>query len=479
MITEEIAETNGIAVESKVPDSKMKDIIQKQRDYFKTGATKEINFRIRAMGKLREALVKYEPKLLKSLHADLHKPELEAYSIEIGVVIAELDYYISRIRAWARPERVKTALFFMPAKSRIYKEPYGTVLIIGPFNVPVKNIFGPLLGAVSAGNTCVIKPSEQSSHTSAVLKEMFDEFFNPEFLTVIEGGVPETTELLNERFDYIFYTGGAQVGKIIYQAAAKNLTPVTLEMGGKNPTIVDDDCNIATVAKRIAWGKCLNAGQLCVAPDYVLVRRAYKDKLIAALKKAIEGFYGDDPSKTDDYARIVNDQHFERIKNMIEGDIVHGGRTDAKTRYIEPTILDNVTLDSKSMQEEVFGPVLSIIAYDDLDEAIEIINNGEKPLALYIFAQSHKVRKRILNETSSGGVCINETIMNFGSVGLPFGGVGHSGIGAFNGKNGFDTFTHRKGVMTKVFAFDVQQKYPPYTKGKLSFIKFAIKRLLT
>ncbi|MBL4754097.1 MAG: aldehyde dehydrogenase [Flavobacteriales bacterium] len=457
----------------------MKEIVQKQRDFFNTGATKEVNFRIRALRTLREALVQYEPKLLASLKADLHKPELEAYSIEIGVIIAELDYNISRIRAWAKPERVKTALFFMPGKSRIYKEPYGTALIIGPFNVPVKNIFGPVLGAISAGNTCVIKPSEQSSHTSAVLKEMISEFFDPEFMTVVEGGVPETTALLEQRFDYIFYTGGAQVGKIIYQAAAKNLTPVTLEMGGKNPTIVDDDFNIDTVAKRIAWGKCLNAGQLCVAPDYVLVRRQVKEQLVAELKKAITEFYGDDPSKTDDYGRIVNDQHFNRIKNMIEGDVVHGGRTDEKTRYIEPTIIDNATMESKSMQEEVFGPILSIIAYDELDEAIQIINDGEKPLALYIFAKSHKARKRILRETSSGGVCINETIMNFGSVGMPFGGVGQSGIGAFNGKNGFDTFTHRKGVMTKVFAFDVQQKYPPYTESKLKFIKFAIKRLLT
>ena len=478
MITEEIEETNGVTIETEAPDGMMKEIVQKQRDYFNTGATKEVNFRIRALKKLKEALQVHESNLLKALHDDLGKSEQEGYATEIGVTIAEIEYYLSHIRAWARPERVPTPLFFMPGKSRVHKEPFGTVLIIAPWNFPIKNLLGPALGAIAAGNTCVLKPSELSPHTSAALKVLFDETFDTEYITVVEGGVPETTELLEERFDYIFYTGGSSVGKIIYQAAAKHLTPVTLELGGKSPTIVDDDFNIDIVAKRIAWGKCLNAGQVCIAPDYVLVRSTVKDRLVEELKKALEGFYGEEPSKSPDLGRIINDRHFERVRGLIEGNVVYGGQTDAKTRYIAPTIVDDVKLDDKLMTEEIFGPILPIITYDELDEAINIVNSREKPLALYLFAKSWKVRNRILNETSSGGVCINETIMNSGSSELPFGGVGNSGMGAYNGKNGFDTFTHRKGVMTKVFAFDVQQKYPPYTSGKMSFIRFAIRRLL-
>ncbi|MBL4576926.1 MAG: aldehyde dehydrogenase [Flavobacteriales bacterium] len=478
MVTKEVNETNGIAVETPISDSNMKKIVQKQRDYFRTGETKDVLFRIRALRTLKKAITAHESNLVAALKADLNKPELEAFATEIGVLIAEIDYNISRVRAWSRPERAPTALFFMPGKSRIYKEPFGTTLVIAPWNFPIKNLFGPVLGAMSAGNTCVMKPSELSPHTSAAMKEMIDEYFDPEYLVIVEGGVPETTELLKERFDYMLYTGGTEVGRIIYQAAARHLTPVTLELGGKSPTIVDDDFNIDIVAKRIAWGKCLNAGQVCIAPDYVLVRKGVKDKLIEALKKALDGFYDGDASKGDDFGRIITDKHFERVSNLIEGDIVYGGQTDAKTRYIAPTIIDNVKMTDKVMEEEIFGPVLPIVEYEELDEVIEIINSREKPLALYLFAKSWRVRNRILRNTSSGGVCINETVMNAGSVGLPFGGVGNSGLGAYNGKTGFDTFTHRKGVMTKAFAFDVQQKYPPYTASKLRFIKFAVRRLL-
>jgi len=332
MITEEIEETNGVTIETEAPDGMMKEIVQKQRAYFNTGATKEVNFRIRALKKLKEALQVHESNLLKALHDDLAKSEQEGYATEIGVTIAEIEYYLSHIRAWARPERVPTPLFFMPGKSRVHKEPFGTVLIIAPWNFPIKNLLGPALGAIAAGNTCVLKPSELSPHTSAALKVLFDETFDPEYIKVVEGGVPETTELLKERFDYIFYTGGAAVGKIIYQAAAKHLTPVTLELGGKSPTIVDDDFNIDIVAKRIAWGKCLNAGQVCIAPDYVLVRSTVKDRLVEELKKALEGFYGEEPSKSPDLGRIINDRHFERVRGLIEGNVVHGGQTDAKNK---------------------------------------------------------------------------------------------------------------------------------------------------
>ncbi len=475
---EEAIETKSAVSSNNLPKSDVTKIIDNQRAFFNAGETRGVRFRIRQLKKLREALETHEPKLLEALKADLHKPELEAWSTEIGVMIAEIDYNLSHIRSWVRPRRVPTSLFFMPGKSRIYSEPFGVALIIGPWNFPVKNVFGPALAAMTAGNCCVLKPSEHAPHTAQAIADMVEEFFDPEYLIVVQGGIPETTELLKHKFDYLFFTGGTEIGRIIYQAAAKHLTPVTMELGGKSPCIVDDNSNIELTAKRIAWGKLLNSGQVCIAPDYVLVRKSVKKELIENLRKAISGFYGDDPKATDDYARIINDTHFERVKNLIEGDVVIGGDTDAKERYIAPTVIDNVKITDKVMQEEIFGPVLPLIEYEDIDEAIAIINNGEKPLALYLFAKSYDTRDKVLAETSSGGVCINETIMNFGSIELPFGGVGNSGFGAYNGKIGFDTFSHKKGVMTKSFFFDVKQKYPPYTKGNLNFIKFAVRKLI-
>lgn len=477
---EEVIETKTESTISTnhVPISDIGKIIADQRTFFNSGETREVRFRIRQLKKLRDALETYESRLLTSLKEDLNKPELEAWSTEMGVLIAEIDFNLCHIRSWVRPQRVPTSLFFMPGKSRIYSEPFGVALIIGPWNFPVKNIFGPALAAMSAGNCSILKPSENAPHTAQVLADMVEEYFDPEYMTVVQGGVPETTELLTHKFDYLFFTGGTEIGKIIYQAAAKHLTPVTMELGGKSPCIVDDNSNIETAAKRIAWGKLLNSGQVCIAPDYVLVRKSVKSELIEKLKKAIDGFYEGDPKGSKDYARIVNDGHFERVKNLIEGDVIIGGETDAKERYIAPTVIDNVKLTDKVMQEEVFGPVLPLIEYEDIDEAISIINKGEKPLALYLFSKSYDTRDKVLAETSSGGVCINETIMNFGSIELPFGGVGNSGFGAYNGKIGFDTFSHKKGVMTKSFMFDVKQKYPPYTRGNLNFIKFAVRRLI-
>jgi aldehyde dehydrogenase (NAD+) len=475
---EEVIETESTVSRNNAPNTDITRLIDKQRAFFNAGETKGVRFRIRQLKNLKEALETHEGSIMLALKADLRKPELEAWSTEIGVIITEIDYNLKHIRSWVRPQRVPTALFFMPGKSRIYTEPFGVALIIGPWNFPIKSVLGPALGAMTAGNCCVLKPSEHAPHTAKALENMISEFFDPEYLVVTQGGIPETTELLKHRFDYVFFTGGTEIGRIVYQAAAKHLTPVTLELGGKNPCIVDDNSHMQVAAKRIAWGKLLNSGQVCIAPNYVLVKKSVKKELIEHLKIAIEEFFGGDAKSTDDFGRIVNDTHFERIKKLIEGDVVLGGDTDAKEKYIAPTIIDNVKVTDKIMQEEIFGPVLPIVEYEDIDEAISIINQGEKPLALYIFSKSYNNRDKIISQTSSGGVCINETIMNFGSVELPFGGVGDSGFGVYNGKSGFDTFSHKKGVMTKSFMFDVKQKYPPYTQGKLNFIKFAIRKLI-
>ncbi len=457
----------------------MARVVQKQRDFFNTHATKPLEFRIKQLKRLKEAMTAYEPKLIEALNKDLRKSEMEAWSTEIGVTVAEIDHYIKNLGRWMKPERKATPLFFQPGTSRLYREPFGVSLVIAPWNFPVKNLLGPVLGAMSAGNTVIMKPSEISPATSGVIKQMIDEYFAPEYMVVIEGGVPETTELLQQRFDFVFFTGGTEIGRIVYQAAAKHLTPCTLELGGKCPTIVDTDINLDITAKRIIWGKMLNAGQACVSVDHLFVNSKIKDKLIAKIKHYLKEFYGDDPFQSTDISSIISDKHFNRITNMIEGDVIHGGKSDAERRFIEPTIIDNVTPSHKVMQEEIFGPILPIITYDNLDDVISQINAGEKPLALYIFSNNKKIQDKVINETSSGGVCINEITMHMATTELPFGGVGYSGgMGSYNGWYGFDTFSHKRGVMKKAFFGDVKQKYPPYDKSKLNFIKFAAKWFL-
>lgn len=469
----------AVLEEKQTTVSPMADVVKKQRDYFNTHTTKSLEFRVNQLKRLKEAMSAYEGKLIEALHKDLRKSEMEAWSTEIGVTVAEIDHYIKNLGRWMKPERKKTPLFFQPGSSRLYREPFGVALVIAPWNFPVKNLIGPVLGAMAAGNTVVMKPSEISPYTSAVIKQMIDEYFKPEYMVVIEGGVPETTELLKQRFDYVFFTGGTEIGRIVYQAAAKHLTPCTLELGGKCPVIVDTDINIDITAKRIIWGKMLNAGQACVSVDHVFVNSKIKDKLIEKIKHYFKEFYGEDPFKSTDISSIISDKHFNRITNMIEGDVIMGGKSDPERRFIEPTIIDNVTPEHKVMQEEIFGPVLPIITYDNLDDVIAQINKGEKPLALYIFSNNKSVQDKVINETSSGGVCINEITMHMATTELPFGGVGYSGgMGSYNGWYGFDTFSHKRGVMKKAFFGDVKQKYPPYDASKLKFIKGAAKWLL-
>ncbi|GAB1539950.1 aldehyde dehydrogenase [Scytonema sp. NUACC21] len=446
------------------------DIIARQREFFKTGKTKDVNFRLEQLKVLKQAVNENKEAILQAVKADLGKPEFEAYATEIGTV-QEINNAIKHIKTWSKPQKVAASVQFFPASAKIYPEPLGVVLIIGPWNYPFHLIISPLIGAIAAGNCVIIKPSELAPHTSIVLNKIINKYFDPAYIAVIEGGVETSQQLLAEKFDHIFFTGGTAVGKIVMESAAKNLTPVTLELGGKSPCIVDSDTNIEHTATRITWGKFLNAGQTCIAPDYLLVDRKIKDNLLEEIQKRLIEFYGDNPATSPDYARIVNQRHFNRLVDLIkDGEIRLGGETNPTERYIAPTVLDNVGLTDPIMQEEIFGPILPIVEYTDIQEALDLINSKPKPLALYLFSNNKSLQQRVLQETSSGGVCINDTIVHYGVSSLPFGGVGDSGIGKYHGKASFDTFSHYKSVLHRSFLFNSNLLYPPY-KDKLSLLK--------
>jgi aldehyde dehydrogenase (NAD+) len=446
------------------------DIIRKQRTYFHSGYTKETAFRTEQLNTLKRAIQENTASIVDALHKDLHKPELETYATEISIV-REVDYALKHIKSWVKPQKVKLSLEQLPASGYIRPEPLGVVLIIGPWNYPFQLLIAPLIGAIAAGNCAILKPSEIASNTSKVVSQMIQKHFDPAYIAVIEGGIDVSKQLLAEKFDHIFFTGGTAVGKVVMEAAAKHLTPVTLELGGKSPCIVDTDINLEHTANRIAWGKFINAGQTCIAPDYLLVNSKIKQQLLNSLQKAIQKFYGEDSEKSPDYARIINHKQFTRLTKLLQnGEIVTGGKTNQSTCYIAPTLLDNISLEMPVMQEEIFGPILPIIEYEDLSEAIALINEKPKPLALYLFSRDQNIQQRVLNETSSGGVCINDTVMHVGVSSLPFGGVGDSGVGKYHGKASFDTFSHHKSVLKKSFLFDLKWRYAPYA-GKLDLIK--------
>ena len=404
------------------------------------------------------------------MKADLNKPEFETYATEI-LVTKEIDYAIKHIKTWTKPKKAEVPIDFFSYSARIYPEPLGVVLIIGPWNYPFQLVISPLVGAITAGNCAIIKPSELSPHTSRLLAEIIGKHFDPAYIALLEGGRETSQKLIAEKFDHLFFTGGTAVGKIVMEAAAKNLTPVTLELGGKSPCIVDTEINLEHTAKRITWGKFINAGQTCIAPDYILVDKKIKTNLVDSLKKCLQEFYGDNPATSPDYARIITQQHFERLVNLLkDGEILIGGETEPGERYIAPTVIHNVSLTDPIMQEEIFGPILPIIEYSDITEAIALINSRPKPLALYLFSQNKNLQQRILQETSSGGVCLNDTVMQVGVSSLPFGGVGDSGIGSYHGKASFDTFSHYKSVLKNSFWLDLKWRYAPY-KGKLPIIK--------
>lgn len=447
----------------------VKDIIRQQREFFAAGKTKDVEWRIQQLKRLKQAVVDHQESIVKAVKADLGRPDFEAY-FEIAA-ITEINYALKHLKSWVKPKKVSTGIEQFPASAKIYPEPLGVVLIIGPWNYPFQLMISPLVGAIAAGNCAILKPSEIAANTSRVITDIIQKTFDPAYITAVEGGVETSQQLLEEKFDHIFFTGGTAIGKIVMQAAAKHLTPVTLELGGKSPCIVDSDVNLKYAAKRIVWGKYLNSGQTCIAPDYLLVNHQIKNDLLAEIKQCIQEFYGNDPSQSPDYSRIISHRHFERLASLLDkGKIVVGGKTKPEEKYIDPTVIDGVSWESPVMEEEIFGPILPVIEYTNIQDAIAQINARPKPLALYIFSKDKQKQQQVLQETSSGGVCINDTVMQVGVSTLPFGGVGDSGIGSYHGKASFDTFSHYKSVLKKGLWFDQNWRYPPY-KDKLSLLK--------
>ena len=444
-------------------DASIQDIIVKQKQFFASGKTKDISFRIQQLGKLHRVISDNEGLLLDALASDLRKPKLEAYASEIATTLNEIKYIARKLPCWTRPKAVMTARPLLPSLCSIVKEPFGVVLIIAPWNYPFQLAIAPLVGAVAAGNCSVVKPSELAPATTEAIEKIISTNFHPGFIAVATGGPETAQELLAQRFDYIFYTGSTRVGKIVMEAASHHLTPVTLELGGKSPCIVDADVHLEYAARRIAWGKFFNAGQTCIAPDYLLVDARIKDAFLATLKEQIRRFYGADPSLSPDYARIINSNHFNRLCSYLsQGDIVIGGRTKPDERFIAPTVMDNVALEAPIMTEEIFGPILPVVSYTDLDEAINFVNARPKPLSLYIFTRDKVKQDRVISGTSSGGMCINDTIVHFASHYLPFGGVGDSGMGKYHGRTSFETFSHVKSIVKNTMRFDIPLRYAPY-----------------
>ncbi|WP_210140066.1 aldehyde dehydrogenase [Staphylococcus sp. GDY8P112P] len=443
------------------------------KQYFNTHETKSLKFRKKQLKQLSKSIKNYENDLLEAFQKDLGKNKVEAYATEIGFTLKNIKSARKELKNWAKTKQVNTPLFMFPTKSYIMKEPYGTVLIIGPFNYPFQLLIEPLIGAIAAGNTIILKPSEFTPNVSDVIQQIISDAFDPEYINIIQGNADTTQSLLHLPFDYIFFTGSEQVGRIVYSAASKNLTPVTLELGGKSPAIIDESANIKVASERICFGKFTNAGQTCVAPDYLLVNRKIKDELISALKKTITEFYGTNIQDSPDFGRIVNKKHYHRLNELLNihhPEITFGGQTDIDENFIAPTILDGTTFDSKIMENEIFGPILPIIAYDDFDEAIDLIRTKPKPLSLYLFSEDENSSERILNELSFGGGAINDTLMHLANPNLPFGGVGASGIGKYHGKYSFDTFSHDKSYIFKSTRLESSLLFPPY-KGKFKYIK--------
>ncbi|HAJ58878.1 MAG TPA: aldehyde dehydrogenase family protein [Cyanobacteria bacterium UBA8543] len=454
-----------------ITQSSVETVVINQRQFFNTNQTKNVSFRIEKLKILRQAISENTEAIKKALQADLGKPEFEAYATEIGGCLEEINYALKHIKSWTQPKKISTPLPFLPASSKVYSEPLGVVLIISPWNYPFQLLISPLIGAIAAGNCAVLKPSEIAVNTSNLVAEIISKYFEPSFISVVEGGKEFTQQLLEEKFDHIFFTGGTTVGKIIMSAAAKHLTPVTLELGGKSPCIVDADTHLEYTARRIVWGKFINAGQTCIAPDYLLVDKTIKQDLLERIKQCIRDFYGDTPATSLDYARIISQHHFNRLSELLKvDDITIGGDTNPTERYIAPTVIDGVDWEDTLMQEEIFGPILPVVEYTNLSEAIAQVNARPKPLALYFFSNNKQHQEQVLRETSSGGACINDTILHVGFPTLPFGGVGESGMGRYHGKASFETFSHQRSVLNQSFLVDVKLRYPPY-KGKLNLLK--------
>lgn len=446
---------------------------QNVRDFFQTQSTKDIKFRKKYLKALKKSIKKHESDILDALKSDLGKNKVEAYATEVGFVMKELSYIIKELKNWAKTKSVTTPMMQFPAKSFIKYEPYGTVLIIGPFNYPFQLVMSPLIGALAAGNCAVVKPSEMTPQTSMVVQEILEEVFPPDYVKVVQGEKEVTSQLLDERFDYIFFTGSTKVGQIVYEKASKHLTPVTLELGGKSPVIIDDTANLKVAAERIAFGKFMNAGQTCVAPDYILIDNEIKMKFVEALQATIQEFYGAQIEQSEDFGRIVNDNHFNRLVNIIEDSrqqVIYGGESNADELFVAPTIIPDPELSDSVMQQEIFGPILPIIGYDTFNEVYDIVEQYEKPLALYLFTEDSDQITAVFNRLSFGGGCVNDTILHLANPNLPFGGVGHSGIGSYHGKYSFELFSHEKSYITKSTKLESGLLFPPY-KGKFKYVK--------
>ena len=445
--------------------------IENQENYFKSGNTLPISKRKKLLKNLKKEILSNENKIFQALNNDLKKSNYETYLTEIGILISEIDLFLSNLNKWAKPKKVKSSLLSFPSSDYIYSEPYGKILVISPWNYPFQLAILPVLSAVAAGNTVVLKPSEHAPHTSKLVKEILESVFEKSHVLVIEGAAETASKLLEYRWDYIFFTGSVRIGKIVASAAAKHLTPTTLELGGKNPCIIDDTIDLRLASRRIVWGKFINAGQTCIAPDFLIVKRNIKDKLITHLSEEIEKAYGKDPKQSEDYPRIVNKTNLSRLSNMIKDTkILFGGEYDIETRYFSPTIIDEPRIDSPIMDEEIFGPILPIISYDKENQIEELISKYEKPLALYVFSSNKKFSEKIIRKYSFGGGAINDTIIQVGNPNLPFGGVGHSGIGKYHGKTSFDQLSHKKAIVKKGNWLDIKIRYAPY-KGKLEYVK--------
>lgn len=453
----------------------IQNIILKQKEFFATGKTKNVSYRIESLKKLKKEILNNEKQIKEALKKDLNKSYSESYMTEIGMTLSELSYVMKHTKKWSKKKIVPTPIVHFPAISFKSPEPYGVTLILAPWNYPFMLLMEPLIGAIAAGNTVILKPSEFAPHTANIIEKIITNCFDQEYVTVIQGEKEVSQALIDSKVDYIFYTGGTKVGKIVMESAAKNLVPVTLELGGKSPCIIDEKYNIKLAAKRLVFGKLLNAGQTCIAPDYVLVNKKVKKELIEWVQIYLHEFLGENILNNEDYPKIINQRHFERLNLLMKNQkITLGGNSNKETLKIEPTILDNPQRESMVMNEEIFGPILPMIEYEDIQEAINYIQSYEKPLALYLFTNDKKLENKILNEISFGGGCINDTIIHIANSNMDFGGVGYSGVGGYHGKASFDTFSHERSI-TKKYALDLPLRYMPYKNWKDKLVRIFMK----
>lgn len=442
------------------------------RAYHESGKTKSLQSRLEALNRLEQLIRENTEQICQALFEDLRKPKQEALISEVAVTIEEIAVARKNLKKWMRPKAVKTPLALWPAKSRVFSEPLGVVLVIGPWNYPFQLVFAPIVGAIAAGNCAMIKPSELTPKTSQLIEGLVKKYFSPQFIRVVQGGIPETTALLNLKFDHIFFTGSTPVGKIVMQAAAKNLVPVTLELGGKSPVIVCEDADLDLAARRIVWGKFYNAGQTCVAPDYLYVHESVAEELTEKIKTNIRSQFGDQVSESPDFARIVNSRNTERLAALIDKDkVVLGGRYDVQSHYFEPTLMKDVSWDDGVMGEEIFGPILSMLTYKEMGHLFAMIRSKPKPLAAYFFSSSKEKQRAFVTDLSFGGGCINDVVVHLGNPFLPFGGVGDSGMGHYHGEDSFKTFSHSKSVMVRYGVMDFSARYAPYSDWKLKLFR--------